>query len=63
MKEFLCLVGLVILLEGVPYFLAPRGMKRLMEAIPQIPERTLRVWGLAAMILGILLVYLGRRMG
>jgi uncharacterized protein YjeT (DUF2065 family) len=61
MKDLLCVLGLVILLEGLPYFLSPAGMKRLMEAIPRIPDRSLRIWGLVAMVFGLLLVYIGRQ--
>jgi uncharacterized protein YjeT (DUF2065 family) len=60
-KELICLLGLVFLLEGGLYFLIPRGMKGLMERIPRMPDRTLRLWGLAAMLMGLFLVYAGRR--
>ncbi len=60
MKELLSLVGLVFMLEGVLYFLIPRAMKGLMERIPRMPDRTLRLWGLAAMLVGLFLVYAGR---
>ncbi len=61
MKELVALMGLVLLIEGLPYFLTPRGMKRMMALIPRLPERALRLWGMAAMIMGLLLVYLGRQ--
>jgi len=61
MKDLLCVVGLVMLLEGIPYFVIPRRMKRLMEQIPKLPDATLRWWGFVAMVGGLFLVYLGRR--
>jgi uncharacterized protein YjeT (DUF2065 family) len=60
-QDLICLIGLLMILEGVPYFILPNGMKRLMERIPRLPDRTLRVFGFAAMLAGLFLVYLGRR--
>lgn len=57
----MALVGLVLLLEGLPYFLSPRGMKRMTTEILKASDRVLRLSGMAAMAVGLLLVYLGRR--
>lgn len=61
MRDLVCAVGLVLLLEGIPYFIVPRGMKNLIQQIPRFPDATLRWWGLVAMVVGLFLVYLGRR--
>jgi uncharacterized protein YjeT (DUF2065 family) len=60
-QDLICLIGLLMILEGVPYFILPNGMKRLMERLPCLPDRTLRMFGFAAMMVGLFLVYLGRR--
>jgi hypothetical protein len=58
--DLLALAGLILVLEGVPYFVAPGLMKRAMSKIPELPEGTLRRWGIMAMAAGIVLVYLAR---
>ncbi len=60
MEYFLCVLGLVLILEGLPYFAFPDKMKRILEKLPLIPDSTLRKYGFAAIILGLLLIYLGR---
>jgi len=60
MSDLLAAMGLVFLLEGLPYFVSPRGMKQLMARIPDLPDGTIRRWGMTAMLAGLLLVYLGR---
>jgi uncharacterized protein YjeT (DUF2065 family) len=61
MDDLIAVAGLVLILEGMVYFVAPGTMKRLLARIPALPERTLRTWGAAAISLGLLLAYLGRR--
>lgn len=58
MKYFLCVLGLVLIIEGIPYFAAPDKMKQLMLKLPLIPSTTLRLFGLTAVISGLLLIYL-----
>jgi hypothetical protein len=60
MKDLLAMVGLVLLLEGLPYFIAPGVMRRVMAKIPQMEEGRLRLVGVASAAVGLLLVYLGR---
>jgi uncharacterized protein YjeT (DUF2065 family) len=60
MKLFLCLLGLVLLLEGLPYFAFPDKMKLWMRKIQDTPDSQLRVIGFAAMCSGLALVYLFR---
>ena len=61
MKFFLCVIGMVMIFEGLPYFAFPQRMKRWMLKMMAIPEDMLRRLGLALMIGGLALVYLGRR--
>ena len=61
MDYFLCVIGMVMIIEGLPYFAAPDRMKGWMEKIMQIPPPSLRRFGLAVMAVGLLLVYIGRR--
>ncbi len=61
MDYFLCVIGMVMIVEGVPYFTAPEQMKRWMAKIMEMAPAALRRFGLAMMMVGLLLVYLGRR--
>jgi uncharacterized protein YjeT (DUF2065 family) len=60
MKFLLCLVGLVLVLEGIPYFAFPEKMKKWMNKIQEIPDYQLRIMGLISMALGLLMAYLFR---
>jgi hypothetical protein len=61
MKFFLCVLGLVFIVEGMPYFLLPAKMKQFLAQIHEMPDDTLRVMGLVAMLMGAFIVYLGTR--
>lgn len=61
MDYFLCVIGMVMVVEGVPYFTAPEQMQRWMAKIMEMAPASLRRFGLAMMVAGLLLVYVGRR--
>jgi uncharacterized protein YjeT (DUF2065 family) len=54
-------LGLVFIIEGIPYAAAPESVKRFMETITAVPDRVLRAFGIGALVVGLLLVYLGAR--
>jgi uncharacterized protein YjeT (DUF2065 family) len=60
MDFFLCVIGMVLVVEGLPYFAFPARMKAWMALITAASERNLQGVGLALMAVGLLLVYLGR---
>ena len=60
MKFFLCVIGMVMIIEGLPYFAFPKKMKVWVKKIIDSPQSSLRRFGLVLMILGLSLVYLGR---
>jgi len=60
MKFFLCVIGMVLIIEGLPYFAFPEKLKTYFQKIDAVPDSTLRILGLLAMIFGLLLVYIGR---
>ncbi len=60
MKYFLCVMGMVMFIEGLPYFGFPARMKVMMQHILELPDETLRKLGFVLMVMGLLLVYLGR---
>jgi uncharacterized protein len=59
MKYFLCVLGMVFIVEGLPYFAFPEKVKAYLLKLLDIPDSTLRILGLLAMITGLILVYFG----
>ena len=57
MKILLCLLGLVMVVEGLPYFAFPDKMKKWMSTIQKTPDSHLRVLGFLLMGLGLILTY------
>lgn len=60
MKLLLCLLGLVLMVEGLPYFAFPGKMKKWMSTLREVPDSNLRVMGFVAMTLGLLIAYFFR---
>jgi uncharacterized protein YjeT (DUF2065 family) len=60
MKDFLCAIGLVMIVEGLPYFASPPWVKSWMERIQTMPDDLLRRLGLGLMVGGLALVYFGK---
>lgn len=60
MKLFFCLIGLVLIVEGLPYFAFPDKMKKWIATMQEIPNTHLRVMGLLAMGIGLVLTYFFR---
>jgi uncharacterized protein len=53
-------LALYLVLEGVLPFLNPPAMKRVLMSIANFSDRQLRLWGLASMLAGALLLYVVR---
>ena len=60
MDFLLVVIGVVMIVEGMPWFLAPGGYKRLLLQLLPMADNILRVIGLTFMLCGLLLVYLVR---
>ena len=60
MKFFICVLGMVMIVEGLPYFAFPDRMKEMMLRILDMPDETLRKFGFGLMLAGLVLVYLGK---
>ena len=60
MNDFIVALGLMAVLEGILYAAAPGAMKRTLQTILDMPEQTIRLGGLAAMVFGVVLVWLVR---
>jgi uncharacterized protein len=55
--DLLAAFALYLVLEGILPFLNPQAMKRVLTAMTTFSDRQLRLWGLASMGAGILLLY------
>jgi uncharacterized protein YjeT (DUF2065 family) len=60
MKFFLCVLGMVMIVEGLPYFAFPEKMKVWIAKALELSPRSMRGMGLALMLAGLLLVAIGR---
>lgn len=59
MKFFLCVIGMVMIIEGLPYFGFPDRMKAMMRVVMEMPDDSLRKLGFGLMVAGLALVYFG----
>ena len=56
-------IGLVLIVEGLAYVLAPLLIEDLLERLLPLPLETRRMMGLAALAAGVLLVWLAKTFG
>lgn len=61
MDFFLCVIGMVMIVEGLPYFTFPHKMKTWILRVAEMPEGSLRRVGFVLMFMGLGLVYMGKR--
>jgi uncharacterized protein len=53
-------VGLVLVIEGLLYALVPGQLRRMLAAMEQLSEDQLRLGGIAAIAVGVLVVFVAR---
>jgi len=58
MKFLLSVVGVVLIFEGIPWFLSPKTVIKTLRQLAVFPESSLRILGALLMFGGLLLVYL-----
>jgi uncharacterized protein YjeT (DUF2065 family) len=63
MKTLLTLIGLVLILEGLPYMAFPEFMKDWLRQLAEAEPDKLRVMGLSALAAGLLLCWFAQRSG
>ncbi|MGA2402809.1 MAG: DUF2065 domain-containing protein [Syntrophobacteraceae bacterium] len=59
----LTVVGLICFLEGLPYLASPDQVRKWLKWLLSSPNSSLRILGAALMVVGLFLVYLGRKNG
>lgn len=59
-SDLLAALALYLVLEGIMPFLNPPAVKRLMLTLANCADRQMRIWGLASMSAGLVLLYIVR---
>jgi uncharacterized protein YjeT (DUF2065 family) len=57
MKILVLLIGMVLILEGLPYVAAPEAMQEWLKKVSVIQPGQLRAMGLIAMIIGLCICF------
>lgn len=63
MSTVVLAIGLVLCVEGLVFALAPSRLEDLIRALSEIPVDARRLLGLAALAIGVLLVWLAKSLG
>jgi uncharacterized protein YjeT (DUF2065 family) len=61
MKLLFSLIGLVFILEGLPYLTFPEAMQRWLKQLIEMKPAQLRIVGIAAVGIGLLICYVALR--
>ncbi len=57
MKLFILLIGLILVLEGLPYAAAPEAMQEWLKKLSEMDPRELRKMGVIALIAGLCICF------
>jgi len=52
---------MVLVIEGIPYFLSPGSIKKWLSIVLKMDDRSMRIFGLSSMIIGIVILYVTMR--
>jgi uncharacterized protein YjeT (DUF2065 family) len=63
MDYFLSVLGMVLVIEALPYIAFPGQLKKYVQMILAMPERNLQIIGLIMAFSGLALVYVARGTG
>lgn len=63
MKFLFTLIGLVFILEGLPYLTFPEAMQKWLQQLLEMRPAQLRIVGLLAMGVGLIICYITLRTG
>ncbi|MGB7242044.1 MAG: DUF2065 domain-containing protein [Sulfitobacter sp.] len=63
MATILIAFGLVMIVEGLAYALAPSLIERMLDALRALPEMAIRQVGLLVLVSGLILIWFGYQIG
>jgi uncharacterized protein len=58
MKLLLLVLGMVLIIEGLPYAVAPEKMKEWLSTLREVPPATMRIFGFISLGLGLLICWI-----
>ena len=61
MDFLLCVIGMVMVIEGIPYFAFPEKMKAVFRVAISQPDNALRIFGAVLMVIGLTIVFLVKK--
>jgi len=61
MKLLTLLIGLILVLEGLPYVAAPEGMRKWLKKLSEMSPTHLRSMGLVAMAIGLGICFVAQK--
>jgi uncharacterized protein YjeT (DUF2065 family) len=61
MKLFVTVIGLLMVVEGLPYFTFPEKMQALIRQIEEMNPDHLRLVGLVSTLIGLVICYIAQR--
>jgi len=59
-QDLLAALALLLVIEGMVPFLNPQSLRRMLETVSQLDDRTLRIAGLISMLCGVVMLYIVR---
>ena len=57
MELFISAIGLLLIIEGLPYFINPNGMKGMARYLMTVETKNLRIGGFVMMTCGLAILY------
>jgi hypothetical protein len=59
-SDLLAAIALLLVIEGMVPFLNPQSLRKMLETVSQLDDRTLRIVGLVSMVVGVILLTIVR---
>lgn len=63
MEMLITLIGIVLVIEGLPYVASPEAMQRWLKQLTEMEPSQLRMMGFIAMTTGFIILFIARRSG
>jgi len=60
MELFLSALGLALVIEGLPYAVAPMKVRQLATVLPHLSNGLLQTIGVVVMLVGVAVIFMGR---
>jgi hypothetical protein len=59
-QDFFVAIALMLVIEGIVPFLNPGGLRRALDLLARLDDRSLRIGGLISMLAGVAILYFVR---